>query len=713
MGLLSRFAGAALVAIALVSTASAGVNTPQSGWYSGNPLLGPNTLREIACSGPTCYASGDFGTLLKSNDSGATWTGLVTGLTLDLNRVGFAGDSADHVIVGGGCALRRSDNGGDTFVRLPFTARDQGCASNVVAFSFPKANVGYVELTGGRLLSTADGGRSFSRRTTIPNGGNDILCTAERTCFAVGMSNTFGGAVMRTDDGGVSWTQVGSAPAPLYSLERADALTLYAVGANATVAKSVDGGQTWSASTLRNVPVRFLTRIRCGDARNCLITTQDGGSTPGPLYRTTDGGNTATSVTPSPDPTFAVAFAGTSRALAAGAQGSAEVSSDAGQTWAAVGSRVAGTFGTLVTTAGSFAYAGGAQGVLARTSDGGQSWSNVSPPTESNVASLAGVGPDRLFVLAADGSLQRSDNGGQSYSLLNTGTARPVAIASIDADRLLLLGAGLARSDDGGETFLAASGPIARAQLSAADMAQGAVFAYGDLAVFASTDRGLHWQRVTRPKRRAIVDLDFVTRRLGYLLDTRGALWKTTNGGRRWAQLPGLGALGSAVEFSSALEGYVVVRGFGSLRVAGVVLRTTNGGRSWHPQLVSRSALVLLESSGPVDYALANGSALYATNVGGDVGSASTLTLAARPRSLRRPGRVVVSGRLSQADGGEEIVVSQLVNGRWSHKLATAASNGTFTTRWSIRREAVFVAQVLGDADHRGAGTRPLTVRVG
>jgi hypothetical protein len=128
---------------------------------------------------------------------------------------------------------------------------------------------------------------------------------------------------------------------------------------------------------------------------------------------------------------------------------------------------------------------------------------------------------------------------------------------------------------------------------------------------------------------------------------------------------------------------------------------------------VSRDQIGALASGEHTDYALAGSSALYATTVGGDIGSASTLSLSARPRALKRPGRVVVSGRLSPADGGEEIVVSTFQGGRWIHKLATAASNGTFVTRWPIRSKATFVAQVLGDADHRGAGTKPLTVSVG
>ena len=706
MSLLSRSAFAVLAALAVLSAASAGVNTPQSGWYSGNPLLGPNALRDLACGGPTCYAAGDFGTLLKSNDSGATWKGIVTGLTFDLRRVGLAGGSPDNVLVAGDCALRRSNDGGDTFVRLPITARDQGCASPIVAFSFPTADVGYVLLAQGRVLATADGGRSFSRKTSVPSTINDLLCTSSETCYAAGA------ALFRTDDGAASWTQVGDVPFALNRLTTAD-LTLYAVGQANGVAKSTDGGHTWNWGHLQGVTTRELTDVACGDASHCLMTTRDNPALFGPVYRTEDGGATATAVTPSADPTFTLSFTNGSKAIAAGALGSAEVSNDAGTTWATVGTRIPGTLGVLAASSATVAYAGGGEGLLVRTDDSGQSWNRMSPPTESAVMSIAGAGAERVYVLATDGSLQRSDNGGASYSLLNPGAERPVAIASISPDRLLLLGTGIAVSDNGGDTFEHVSGPAASARVQAGDLASGAVFAYGPTVIVASTDQGVTWRRVSKPRRRVIEDVDFVSRATGYLLDSHGDLWKTTSGGRRWTQLPTLGKPGQTLEFSSALEGYVAVRGFGSLRNAGVVLRTTDGGRSWHPQLVSFFDLGALESGGPVQYALGSGSSLFATDVGGDVGSASRLSITARPRSLRRPGRVLVGGRLSPADGGEQIVVSQLSGGRWSQRLATTAANGTFLTRWRLRRGAVYVAQVLGDADHRGAGTTALTVRVG
>ena len=709
MAYLSRLACAALLALAVLATASAGVNTPQSGWYSGNPLLGPNALRDLACSGPTCYAAGDFGTLLKSSDAGGTWSGIVTGLTLDLSHVGLAGNSPDSVLAGGGCALRRSDDGGNTFIRLPFTARDVGCLDLLASFSFPAEKVGYLLLASGRVLASGDGGRSFSRRTSVAAGSKDILCTSERTCFV----GTPSGLIVRTLDGGVSWTQVANflSSSP-FSLGQAGPLTLYAVGTSLQVVKSIDGGATWTRKTAHDVPFSNLTKISCGDALHCLITTAQSTQ----LLRTDDGGDTYTSVQPSSDSTFAVAFVGLMRGIAAGMLGSAEVSNDAGATWAAVGSRIAGNFTQLTAVSDAVAYAGGENGVLARTGDAGQTWANVSPPTEGAVVGLAGSGPDRLYVLASDGSLQRSDNGGSSYRLLNPGTSRPRAILSQTPDRLLLISpAQILLSVNGGEAFRAVGGRLARRTAAInGDLASGAVFAHGQRRAMVSTDRGSHWRAVATPRRREILDLDFVTSGTGFLLDGEGNVWKTVNGGRRWVELKGIGtASGYQLAFADGRNGYVVAFDRVGSRQLTVALRTADGGVSWHPQIVSSSHVDRLASAGATDYALAGMRDLYATRTRGDVGGSEHLEISARPRSLARPGAVVVSGRLSPADGGEEILLSRRSGNRWARRVVVAAANGSFSTRWRVSRTSVFVAQVLGDDDHVGAGTPPLTVRVG
>jgi photosystem II stability/assembly factor-like uncharacterized protein len=75
---------AVLASLLLLSGAQSGVIASDSGWYTGNPLLGPATLTNLASAGGTTYAAGASGTLLKSTDGGSTWAGIVTGIQQNL-----------------------------------------------------------------------------------------------------------------------------------------------------------------------------------------------------------------------------------------------------------------------------------------------------------------------------------------------------------------------------------------------------------------------------------------------------------------------------------------------------------------------------------------------------------------------------------------------------------------------------------------------------
>lgn len=699
-------AAAFTAALTLIAGASAGVNTPHSGWYSGNPVLGPNDLYDLVCSESTCYASGGFGTLLKSTDAGASWRGIVTGLTIPLGRVRLAG-STERIVVGGGCSLRRSDDGGQTFARLPFSASDETCPSGVVAFSFPTSDVGYVALANKSFLSTADGGRTFTRRTAVPPAPapTDLLCTSETTCFA-----TAGGSIQRTADGGVTWTEVAQFALPLFGLEQADAATLYAVGQGQQLLKSTDAGATWSRKPVTGVPPADFASIRCFGPETCLISTRLRDR----VVRTTDGGDTFSSVVTPANAAGAVELASATRALAVGLGGSAIVSDDTGAAWRVVGGRLNDSYITLEAATEAVAYAGGADGALARTVDAGQTWANVSPPTPLTIRAIAAPSPTRLFVLAVDGTLQRSDNGGASYRLLGTGAlSAPADVVATDPDHVLLVGTrGVRRSTDGGETFRAISDrDLRNARLFRAETGGPVMFAHGLTRLLHSPNGGLTWRRLKLPRGIAIEDISFVSAQTGYLVDRRGRLWKTTNGGRSWTRLVAVGRSVHAVDFADARNGYARVGGFGR-QTYGFVMRTNDGGASWRPQLVSESPVNGLDAEGGTAYAWARNDLLYATRSGGDAGAPRTLRITTRGRRLSKPGTITVSGRLTASTAGERAVVSMLTGERWIMQTATVASNGTFVTRWRVTKRAEFVAHVLGTADHTGAGTKPLAIDV-
>lgn len=698
---------AALFALFVLSGAQSGVNSPGSGWYAGNPLLGPSNLTTLATAGGTTYAAGDLGTLLKSTDSGATWSGIVTGIQDNLPLARVVGGDPGSVVIGGPTFLLRSDDGGQTFTRLPFA---HGGGIMLTSVAFPSKHVGYLVLSNGSVLSTADGGRTFTRKTAVPGAmPNDLVATSETTAFVV----TGNGTIQRTTDGASSWTQVASVGVPLRGIAQADSTTMYAVGNALTVLKSVDGGATWTLKPVSGVPSAELTSVRTDGPDSALMTAAGGAQ----LVRTTDGGNTFSSVAPSSDPTLAVAFVAPGKAIGVGAYGSAETSADGGANWKIVGSRIVGSFRVIHAVSGSVAYAGGDQGVLARTTDRGQTWANISPPTAATVVGIAAPTPDTLFVLASDGSLQRSDNGGASYRILNTGTAAPArAVVALDPSHVILLGPrGVRHSSNGGDEFTLVADRVGQTTtVSAAEVAGNAVYAYapGRRELILSRNGGATWKPLKTPDRRSIRDLAFGTATRGFLLDTRGELWQTANAGASWKEIGCLGAWRPVgLDVSDASHAFVLVSPIGPSRGA-YLLRTGDAGKTWHPQFVSGGLAAALEGAGGTSYLLVGNSVLYATGSGGDIGLARRLTLAAKPRTLTKAGMVTLTGKLSPRLGGEDVIVSRYMRGAWALKHVAVASNGTFTARWSVTRPATFVAQVYAGADHAATATPALTVKI-
>jgi len=716
---------AALLGIA--TAAPAAVSVGHSGWFWGDPQPQGNTLNGIDFGGSRGYAAGDFGTLLRTDDRGETWEGLPTGITAPLAGVRVI--DANTVVIGGACALRRSDDGGRTFSRLPWTASDQSCPSPIAAFHFPSPAVGYLMTEDGSILRTDDGGTTFARKTSVPGtrsaGGSrsptDIFFTGRDT----GVVTTAGGGdgkVFRTTDGGNSWTEGASAPHPVNSgpngltgLEFIGG-TGYAVGERKTLLQSKDSGATWAPRPLTGVPgTPNLTSLGCAHATTCLITEASGGQ----LFRTTDGGKNGTSVTPSTDPIFAVAFSSAARAVAVGDGGATVVSDDSGSTWDPVGGSISGSgFNRLRATSSQNAQAGGNNGVLARTTDGGDSWFTVGVPTPGAVKDASFPTVNTGFALDDAGGAFKTINGGSAWSILNTGTARkPKAIIAPGTGRVLLVGPkGMRLSTDGGNSFESVRSKAVRGHsLAEADSAGSALLAFGSETLAISKDDGDSWQKVHPPKDQELVDADFVSGKKGYVLTRTGLVMKTTNAGDKWKALKGVGTdLGTGISFSSSQAGYLTVSRFGS-QSFGYALRTINGGKRWQPQLIAPDDIDLGDA-GSTGFAITRGSGgFFATNGGGQAGKRSSLTLseANRKATAASTSKVKVVGKLSPPEGGEQIVVSfrEESSPSWSSETLTAASNGRFTARFKVRKPSFVVAQWSGDDERAGAGSEALELK--
>ncbi|MEA2473276.1 MAG: hypothetical protein QOE06_1191 [Thermoleophilaceae bacterium] len=712
---------AALMAALVVALAAAApVRTSHSGWTWGNPRPQANELRAVDFAGGRGYAVGEFGTIVRTDDGGANWTGVRTGLTDDLAKLRVL--DADTFVAGGGCTLLRSTDGGQSLKRLRFNP-SATCSSPLAAMSFANKDAGYLVRADGSVLRTDDGGARFASRTGLPAtaGGppNDAWFTSPDTGVVATGADTLG-RIYRTTDGGGSWTEAATSAA-VRSIHFVSATTGWAVGQQVAL-KTTDGGVTWTPKPV----AENLRWVRCGDETHCVATTVNN-----VLVYTDDGFTTLKQAGIEPPPSggaapigaLAASFATPTRVVSVGRPQEAGTSDNGGKTYTSSYSALSDGYSRLRLTSPSTVFAPGTGGSVARTTDSGASWSRVGVPTTLDVTDVSFPTSELGYAVDAGGAVFRTDNGGGSWAILGDSGVRPRAIsASGDGNTVLLIGpTGIRISSNGGANFDPVESPaVAKADLEDVDRtADGAIYVQGKRALAVSTNGGTTWTAMKRPGKSAILESDFIDRKVGYVLDANSRVWRTANRGTTWTELTGVGQSGYEITFGDATHGFIALSSFAG-QTGGWVLHTSDGGASWRPQLISKGIVgsgpgPLAAAPGDVAYALVGTSEMKATSSGGDAGTPSTLTLSSKTKRLARQGKVRIDGKLAPAAAGEriDVIMRDGTSGKLSHQFATVRSDGTFATSWTVKRTVSFVAQWAGNSDLNSDGSPALRMPVG
>jgi photosystem II stability/assembly factor-like uncharacterized protein len=715
--------GAAFVVVLVTAIgAFAAVTAGNTGWHWGNPLPQGNTLTTMDNVGDRIYAGGETGTLLKSSDAGASWSGIRTGLLDDIRLVRAIGP--DSFVFASSCALRRSDDGGGTVRRLGWSVSDESCAVTIQSFYFPTSSVGYLLLENGDVFSTADGGDSWAKMTAVPGsksaGGAGAVSDIWFTSANVGVVSS-NGQVYQTTDGGTAWTPVGAGKVSQFNF--VNATDGFAAASDGAVYKTVNGGTTWTPipspaggpTGATGSDTANLRSIDCADVLTCVVTNVKGTQ----LIRTTDGGATWFSTVPSNSAMLGASLASATRAVAVGGGGATVVSDDSGASWSTISSAVLGSFSNIRAASASTAYAFGGGGALARTTDGGNSWSPVGVSTSNQIFDVAFPTVSRGFVLDSAGVVLRTNNGGASWQFLDTGTtSTPYAMAAPTDSTVVLVGPkGIRRSVDNGDSFESVSGKdVKKASLNSIDKAGGALFAYNRAKVFVSKDLGKSWGKFKLP-RIVVKDLDMINAKNGYLLDTRNELYVTRTGGKKWSRIETTGAgFAVGIAFGDMSHGYITDD-------TGRILYTSDAGKTWSRQYPfydknGGSSQLIDAPSGASAFMLVLGSnRLFATTSGGQIGNPSTLTIKASSKRVKKNTVIKVTGKLSPNSGGERVTVLARQTGaksgtNWVSQERTVAANGTFTTSWKIKKGTIFIARWSGDSARDGDGAPAVTVKL-
>jgi photosystem II stability/assembly factor-like uncharacterized protein len=716
--LIGALAAAVVTGAVSVPSAGAAVTVGHSGWTWGNPLPQGHSLFDVDFIGSRGYAVGEFGTVLRTDDGGTSWTGLQVNPTDEGYGI-LDVINPDTFVVGGGCTLLRFDSGGSDVRRLRFTTR---CDSPLQSFHFPNTDTGFILRGDGRVLRTEDGGRTFASRMTVPEAGalqpSEILFTSTTRGFVVS-GDAAQGRIYRTTDGGGTWTPVQPAGGvgAVRDLVFVDATTGYAVGEQ--FLRTTNGGDSWEVVS---DPAASLRTIRCADLLRCVM-----GTTNGQIHQTSNGGaDVSPATTGSPPVTVEAttgAYASATRAVAVGPGGRTLLSNDGGETFAFSSSSVPGAYHRVRSTSNMVAHVAGDAGAIARTVDGGQTWSQLGVPTPNTIQDVAFPNANLGFALDTDGAVFRTDNGGASWAIQSSNAPANAIIASSDGNVVLLIGpTGVRRSANGGEQFDAVDGaPAETARLISGtyNSGTGVLTLFGPRALLFSSNNGESFTSLRRPGRSSIRDVDFVDARArrGFALTSDGRVWRTSNRGRAWSELRGVGDNDAySLDMSDRRNGWLAVDDFAGDEL-GWVLRTSDGGATWRPELIDSSGVAregLGAAAGPFAFLLTQGSPAHLFYSADDGRDASTISINA-PRRIARRGRVRVTGRITPAQPGDTVEISTrtATSNSWRSDEVTVRSDGTFRATFTVPRTSLFVAQWAGDADHSGDGSPVRTVRVG
>ncbi|MFT4049755.1 MAG: YCF48-related protein [Solirubrobacterales bacterium] len=713
---------ALVLALTAAGAAGAAVVAGNTGWFWSNPLPQGNTLTKVEAISGRAYVAGEAGAILRSDDGGASWTGIRSGLPAAKSAVRvIRAVTPDTVIFAGSCALRRTDDGGATVKRLPWNSSDVSCPSAIKSLSFPTASVGYLLLENGDILQTQDGGDSWRRQPAAPGsqlvGGNATVNDIWFTSATSGVLSV-AGQIWSSTDSGVSWTPVKDIDGGGGAQFKFISSTVgYAVGSGTSLYKTIDGGATWNAvAGDGKINSIVVGQLACSSVSTCLATSADGSQ----ILRTTDGGSSWTSLKASSRAIYGVGFTSAAHAVAVGAGGASVSTDDGGVNWSLLNAEVLGSYNSIhVDSASTAVLYGGGTG-LARTTDSGASWKPITTFASGSIRDATFPTATRGYVLDSRNQLTRSDDAGLTWKVLDMAGAKPSSLYASGAQSLLLIGGkGVRRSLDGGLTFKTPGGSgFRKLALTKADPAGKAIVAWGSKAIVSSSDGGKTWKKIALGKKVKSVKLaDFVDAKNGWIVDGSNELWVTTKGGTKWTRVEttGLDKITSMAR-TDGKHGYIA-DGSGS------VLVTADGGKTWAQESPFLSASRIATTVAPLSakgaiLLVPNTNTILTTSTFGQIGSASKLTISTAKKSVKKNSEIRVSGKLSPSQGGEQVtVLARALDAKggthWVSQTATVSLGGTFTTTWKIGKATIFTATWAGDATHDGDGASALIVKLG
>ena len=225
---------------------------------------------------------GSHAGIQESRDGGFTWQDGSLKNT-DAMSLAASPNDAQTIYVAGHDVFIASHDGGLTWASVQNDL--PGTDIHAFAQDVPDSNRLYAYVVGSGLLTSADGGTSWTALPSQPHSSMNHMALATN---AAGLYATTATGLTLTRDQGKLWEPVLGQGVEAITVAAGpdNPLVLY-VGTPNGLLKSHDGGQTWTSIGPQGVIVILAIAVSSSDPNRVVFITQTGA-----LYRSDDGGET-------------------------------------------------------------------------------------------------------------------------------------------------------------------------------------------------------------------------------------------------------------------------------------------------------------------------------------------------------------------------------------------------------------------------------------
>jgi len=555
---------------------------------------------DVACHGDTVLFVGQYGGVLRSTDGGNRWTLPYSGTYYDLLGVGFFRDGIAVAIGLGGTVLRSVDAGA-TWERVAVI--DSGYLG-YRSMSLLPSGVGYIVTGSGDVLRSVDAGITWGRVTAVPSGvflGHLVKFLNASTGVVVADS----GRIYRTSDSGSTWNLVYTDTSSAFPGAVAFADTLNGVVCrrdDRTVLRTTDGGMTWW-SVPSPAPGVFPWSVVMPDTSTILLVGEiDPSVTQGyTVARSVDGGQTWSTGWPSGLLTaYYVRFSGvvaeSGHIYVSGSLGVALGSGDLGESWDVLSSAQLDLPIYGQATLRGIAFADDTVGVIPtdflsvgemlRTTNGGVTWVSgatrklgvIDPHFFTSTYGIAGW--------SYRGSYFETTDAGKTWMWADCEDSPEYfetwSVEWYDRDLGFKAGDSLVyRTTDGGKTWEGNAVPESYVVRKLEVVSPSTVYCLAGLnshaKLYRSVDSGRTWDLVLQRRQSDyLIGLTFLDDTTGFVAAQTGRVYRTVDGGKTWDSVLFEGMVPKDVRFFSRDNGMVV-------GANAIVYVTNDGGETWQP----------------------------------------------------------------------------------------------------------------------------------